>query len=67
MDTSVRHRPDVASATSWVPLLAVSLGYFMVILDATAVNLTLPALGQDHLPAGSNGSNGGREALVGFA
>jgi DHA2 family methylenomycin A resistance protein-like MFS transporter len=32
---------------SWVPLLAVSLGYFMVILDATAVNLALPALRQD--------------------
>jgi len=30
-----------------VPLLAVSLGYFMVILDATAVSLALPALGQD--------------------
>jgi DHA2 family methylenomycin A resistance protein-like MFS transporter len=30
-----------------VPLLAVSLGYFMVILDATAVNLALPALRQD--------------------
>ena len=27
--------------------MAVSLGYFMVILDATAVNLALPALGQD--------------------
>jgi DHA2 family methylenomycin A resistance protein-like MFS transporter len=30
-----------------VPLLAVSLGYFMVILDATAVNVALPALRQD--------------------
>ena len=30
-----------------MPLLAVSLGYFMVILDATAVNLALPALRQD--------------------
>ena len=30
-----------------MPLVAVSLGYFMVILDATAVNLALPALGQD--------------------
>ena len=47
MDTSTRRRPDVASGTSWVPLLAVSLGYFMVIFDATAVNLALPALGQD--------------------
>ena len=32
---------------SRVPLLAISLGYFMVILDATAVNLALPALRQD--------------------
>ncbi len=47
MDTSVRRRPDVATDTSWVPLLAVSLGYFMVIFDATAVNLALPALLQD--------------------
>ncbi len=30
-----------------LPLLAVSLGYFMVILDVTAVNLTLPALGRE--------------------
>jgi len=42
-------RPGPASpgGASWVPLVAVSLGYFMVILDATAVNLALPALGQD--------------------
>ena len=42
-------RPGPASpgGASWVPLLAVSLGYFMVILDATAVNLALPALRQD--------------------
>src|ERR1700734_2856366 len=42
-------RPGPASpgGASWVPLLAVSLGYFMVILDATAVNLALPALRHD--------------------
>lgn len=28
-------------------LIAICLGYFMVILDATAVNLSLPALGRD--------------------
>jgi MFS transporter, DHA2 family, methylenomycin A resistance protein len=28
-------------------MLAICLGYFMVILDATAVNLSLPALGRD--------------------
>ena len=30
-----------------LPLLAVSLGYFMVILDATVVNVALPSLGHD--------------------
>ena len=30
-----------------LPLLAVSLGYFMVILDATIVTVALPALGGD--------------------
>jgi MFS transporter, DHA2 family, methylenomycin A resistance protein len=30
-----------------LPLLAVSLGYFMVILDATIVTVALPALGRD--------------------
>lgn len=30
-----------------LPLLAVSLGYFMVILDATIVTVALPALGAD--------------------
>jgi hypothetical protein len=30
-----------------LPLIAVSLGYFMVILDATIVTVALPALGRD--------------------
>jgi MFS transporter, DHA2 family, methylenomycin A resistance protein len=30
-----------------LPLVAICLGYFMVIIDATAVNLSLPALGRD--------------------
>jgi MFS transporter, DHA2 family, methylenomycin A resistance protein len=34
------------SGRPWVPLIAVALGYFMVILDATAVNLALPAIRQ---------------------
>jgi MFS transporter, DHA2 family, methylenomycin A resistance protein len=33
--------------TSPLPLLAVSLGYFMVILDVTVVNVALPSLGKD--------------------
>jgi DHA2 family methylenomycin A resistance protein-like MFS transporter len=33
--------------TSRLALPAICLGYFMVILDATAVNLSLPALGKD--------------------
>ena len=46
MDASTE-RDLAARDGSWAPLLAVALGYFMVILDATAVNLALPAIGQD--------------------
>ena len=46
MDTSQR-RQQAADGASWVPLIAVALGYFMVILDATGVNLALPALSRD--------------------
>ena len=46
MDTSSGRGP-AARGASWVPLIAVALGYFMVILDATAVNLALPAISQD--------------------
>jgi MFS transporter, DHA2 family, methylenomycin A resistance protein len=35
------------SRRPWIPLIAVALGYFMVILDATAVNLALPAIGRE--------------------
>lgn len=42
VNVSVRPRE-----TSRLALPAICLGYFMVILDATAVNLSLPALGAD--------------------
>jgi len=47
MDSSPSRGLTTPGDASWLPLLAVSLGYFMVILDATAVNLALPALRQD--------------------
>jgi DHA2 family methylenomycin A resistance protein-like MFS transporter len=43
--TTARTAP--ARRPSWTPLLAVSLGYFVVILDATAVNVALPAVGRE--------------------
>jgi MFS family permease len=43
-----------AAAPRTLPLIAVSLGYFMVILDATVVTVALPVLGQD-LQAGVAG------------
>jgi MFS transporter, DHA2 family, methylenomycin A resistance protein len=42
-NVSLRARAE----TSRSALPAICLGYFMVILDATAVNLSLPALGHD--------------------
>jgi MFS transporter, DHA2 family, methylenomycin A resistance protein len=33
-----------ASAVGWPPLVAICLGYFMVILDTNVVNVALPAL-----------------------
>ncbi|MEU6775213.1 MFS transporter [Streptomyces sp. NPDC046759] len=32
---------------SWVPLLAVCAGYFMVILDVTIINVAVPVIGRD--------------------
>ena len=46
IDTSSGRGP-AARGASWVPLIAVALGYFMVILDATGVNLALPAISRD--------------------
>ncbi len=36
--------PD-APAAAWLPLVAVSLGFFMVILDVTVVTVAVPAIG----------------------
>jgi len=46
MGTSLAGR-QAGDRASWLPLIAVALGYFMVILDATAVNLALPAVSHD--------------------
>jgi MFS transporter, DHA2 family, methylenomycin A resistance protein len=46
VDTSLGRKPAAGDA-SWAPLLAVGLGYFMVILDATAVTLVLPSVSKD--------------------
>ena len=32
---------------SWVPLLAVCAGYFMVILDVTVINVAVPVIGRE--------------------
>jgi MFS transporter, DHA2 family, methylenomycin A resistance protein len=41
------HTSNSPRRGGWIPLVAVGLSYFMVIMDATAVNLALPALGRD--------------------
>jgi MFS transporter, DHA2 family, methylenomycin A resistance protein len=38
-------KPEIRTASP--PLVAICLGYFMVIMDATAVNLSLPQLGHE--------------------
>src|SRR5262249_23320201 len=43
LKSDTRSRPRAGA----LPLLAICLGYFMVIIDATAVTLSLPALGRD--------------------
>lgn len=42
--TDDRKRTD---SVSWVPLVAICLGYFMVILDVTVVTVAVPAIGAE--------------------
>ncbi|MER8156831.1 MFS transporter [Streptomyces sp. NPDC094472] len=37
----------VSGMRSWVPLLAVCAGYFMVILDVTVINVAVPVIGRE--------------------
>lgn len=37
--------PRATGAAAWLPLVAVSLGFFMVILDVTVVTVAVPAMG----------------------
>ncbi|GAA3370349.1 hypothetical protein GCM10017744_093740 [Streptomyces antimycoticus] len=37
----------VSGMRSWVPLLAVCAGYFMVILDVTVINVAVPVVGRE--------------------
>src|SRR5919204_3266457 len=46
-DISVGDEVSRAHNRGMLPLLAVSLGYFMVILDATVVNVALPSVARD--------------------
>ncbi|PWI42677.1 MFS transporter [Streptomyces sp. ICBB 8177] len=46
-------RPDGREPAAWLPLLAVSLGFFMVILDVTVVTVAVPSIGTA-LDAGSS-------------
>lgn len=39
-------RPGASGTTPYWPLAAICVGYFMVILDATVVNVALPSLGR---------------------
>ncbi|MEV5711475.1 MFS transporter [Actinoallomurus sp. NPDC052274] len=44
---TLRSTSEPRQRTRALPLVAICLGYFMVIIDATAVSLSLPALGRD--------------------
>ncbi|MCO5973721.1 MFS transporter [Actinoallomurus soli] len=44
---TLRSTSESRPRTGALPLVAICLGYFAVIIDATAVNLSLPALGRD--------------------
>jgi DHA2 family methylenomycin A resistance protein-like MFS transporter len=46
-DSFAEARPAITAPISPLSLLALCLGYFMVMIDVTIVNVALPALGQD--------------------
>ena len=46
METTEQQRTE-ARPTSGLALVVICLGYFMVIVDTTAVNVALPSIGRD--------------------
>lgn len=40
-------KPGVQARSAWLALLVISIGYLMVIVDSTAVNVALPVIGRD--------------------
>jgi DHA2 family methylenomycin A resistance protein-like MFS transporter len=53
-ETGVHEPPASPGTTSRLPLTAICVGYFMVILDTTVVNVALPSLGRS-LHTGTTG------------
>lgn len=45
MTVTARHVSVSRGSAGWLPLIAVCLGYFLVILDVTVVSVALPAVG----------------------
>jgi len=44
--TGIQVTPAAATRRSWLTMLVICTGYFLVILDATVVNVALPAIGR---------------------
>lgn len=45
MATTTQHHMTHRTQPAWLPLVAICLGYFLVILDVTVVNVAIPAIG----------------------